>query len=121
RLDRDVRFPHSIGLLYSSVTAHLGFKVNGGEGKVMGLASYGEPRFADQLRKVFRVFEDGSFQLDLDHFSFHYDLVMTNERFAALTIPPRTPESELRQEHMDLAASLQLVVEEAILQLVKHA
>ncbi|MCB9662608.1 MAG: carbamoyltransferase [Alphaproteobacteria bacterium] len=121
RLDRDVRFPHSIGLLYSSVTAHLGFKVNGGEGKVMGLASYGEPRFADQLRKVFRVFDDGSFQLDLDHFSFHYDLVMTNERFAALTIPPRTPESELRQEHKDLAASLQLVVEEAILQLVKHA
>jgi len=121
RLDLDVRFPHSLGLLYSAVTAHLGFKVNGGEGKVMGLASYGVPRFREQMDRVLQVRSDGSFQLDMDYFSFHYDLVMTNERFAGLFIPPRAPESEIRAEHQDLAASLQVAVEDALIKLVNHA
>ncbi|MDD5656866.1 MAG: carbamoyltransferase C-terminal domain-containing protein, partial [Elusimicrobia bacterium] len=119
RLDKELRFPHSLGLLYSAVTAHLGFKVNGGEGKVMGLAAYGKPAFAAQFKELVRVREDGSFQLDLKYFSFHYDLVMTNCRFARLLFPPRPPESELRQEHCDLAATLQAVVEDAAVKLVR--
>jgi carbamoyltransferase len=121
RLDRDIRFPHSLGLLYSAVTAHLGFTVNEGEGKVMGLASYGKPRFRKQFEQIIKLFDDGSFQLNMDCFSFHYDLVMTNERFAKLLIPGRTPESELREEHYDLAATLQVVIEEALERIVIHA
>jgi carbamoyltransferase len=121
RLDREIRFPHSLGLLYSAVTAHLGFKVNGGEGKVMGLAAYGRPTFAKQFAEVLRVRDDGSFQLDLKYFSFHYDLVMTNPRFAALFCAPRVPESEIRPEHADLAASLQHAVQETILKIVRQA
>ena len=118
-LDRDVRFPHSLGLLYSAVTAHLGFKVNGGEGKVMGLASYGKPRFREAFRKLITIFDDGSFQLNLKYFSFHYDLVMTNKAFADLLIPIREPESRIGPEHEDLAATLQAVVEEALIKLVR--
>ncbi|MFA5139144.1 MAG: carbamoyltransferase [Elusimicrobiota bacterium] len=121
RLDKDIRFPHSLGLLYSAVTAHLGFKVNGGEGTVMGLAAYGKPRFRRQFEEVLRVRDDGSFRLNLDCFSFHYDLVMTNPRFSALFCPPRTPGSEIRPEHEDLAASLQAAVEDVVLRLVRHA
>jgi len=121
RLDRDIRFPHSLGLLYSAVTAHLGFKVNGGEGKVMGLAAYGKPRFREEFKRIFRLAEDGSFRLNLDYFSFHYDLVMTNRRFAELLCPPRAPESALLPEHQDLAATLQAVIEEAIIKIVLNA
>jgi carbamoyltransferase len=121
QLDQDIRFPHSLGLLYSAVTAHLGFKVNGGEGKVMGLASYGKPRFRAQMDKVLQVRPDGSFQLDMSYFSFHYDLVMTNQRFADLFIPLRAPESEVRSEHEDLAASLQVAIEDCMIKLVNHA
>ena len=121
KLDQDIRFPHSLGLLYSSVTAHLGFKVNGGEGKVMGLAAYGKPRFRAQMDKVLQVRPDGSFQLDMSYFSFHYDLVMTNQRFADLFIPPRVPESEIRSEHEDLAATLQVAIEDCMIKLVNHA
>ncbi|MFH2203230.1 MAG: carbamoyltransferase [Elusimicrobiota bacterium] len=121
QLDRDLRFPHSLGLLYSAVTAHLGFKVNEGEGKVMGLAAYGKPSFRRQFDRIIQVHEDGSFRLNLDFFSFHYDLVMTNPRFAKLLCPPREPESELRDEHRDLAATLQAVVEEIVLKIVRSA
>jgi len=121
RLDRDIRFPHSLGLLYSAVTAHLGFKVNGGEGKVMGLAAYGRPAFRKQMERVLRLREDGSFRLDMDYFSFHYDLVMTNPRFTELFCPPREPEGEISDEHRDLAASLQAVLEEAVIRLARTA
>lgn len=120
-LEHDLRFPHSIGLLYSAVTAHLGFKVNGGEGKVMGLASFGKPRFLEDFKKFVHLRDDGSFQLDMDYFSFHWDLVMTNEKFAAATIPLREPESEVRPEHEDLAATLQHITEEIILRTVRTA
>jgi carbamoyltransferase len=120
-LERELRFPHSIGLLYSSITAHLGFKVNGGEGKVMGLASYGQPRYLAALKEIIDVREDGSFRLDLDYFAFHYDLVMTNPRFAAKFFPVRAPESELRSEHEDLAASLQALTEEILIKIVRTA
>lgn len=120
-LERDIKFPHSLGLLYSSVTAHLGFKVNGGEGKVMGLASYGKPRFREAFRKLIRVRDDGSFQLDMSYFSFHHDLVMTNDKFAALLIPARVPESDIGPEHEDLAATLQAVTEEVIFKIVRTA
>lgn len=120
-LERELRFPHSIGLLYSSITAHLGFKVNGGEGKVMGLASYGQPRFLAALKEIVDVREDGSFRLDLNYFAFHYDLVMTNPRFEAKFIPARAPESELRSEHEDLAASLQALTEEILIKIVRTA
>jgi carbamoyltransferase len=121
RLDKDLRFPHSLGLLYSAVTAHLGFKVNGGEGKVMGLAAYGKPRFRREFDRVVRVAPDGSFRLDLDYFAFHYDLVMTSRRFSDLFGPPRAPEEEIKPEHEDLAASLQAVVEDAIVKIVLEA
>jgi carbamoyltransferase len=120
KLEKDLRFPHSLGLLYSSITAHLGFKVNGGEGKVMGLASYGQPVYLPVLMDMIDVREDGSFRMNLDYFSFHYDLVMTNARFVARLIPPREPESELRQEHYDLAASLQAFTEEVLVRIVRQ-
>ncbi|MGC6493548.1 MAG: carbamoyltransferase [Myxococcota bacterium] len=121
-LERDIRFPHSLGLLYSAVTAHLGFKVNGGEGKVMGLASYGDPtRYAEAFKKLIDVKPDGSFKLDMNYFSFHWDLVMTNPLFSGLFGPPRVPESELTQDHQDLAAALQATVEDVMVKLVRHA
>ncbi len=121
RLERDVRFPHSLGLLYSAVTAHLGFNVNEGEGKVMGLAAHGKPSFRRQFAEVLRVREDGSFQLNLDAFSFHYGLAMTNRRFADIFFPPRKPESPIRSEHKDLAASLQAAVEDVVLKIVRNS
>jgi carbamoyltransferase len=122
RLERDIRFPHSLGLLYSAVTAHLGFKVNGGEGKVMGLASYGDPKvYADAFAKLIHVKDDGSFRLNLDYFSFHYDLVMTSPKFAELFFPIRVPESELREEHHNLAAALQHTIEQVIFKVVRTA
>ena len=102
----EVRFPHSLGLLYAAFTYYLGFKVNDGEYKVMGLAPYGEPRYTGQiLEHLMDLKEDGSFRLDLDYFDYCTGLTMTNERFAALFDgkPRRDPESELSQVDMDLA------------------
>lgn len=121
RLDKDLRFPHSLGLLYSAITAHLGFQVNEGEGKVMGLAAYGTPRFREAFNKIIQIREDGSFRLNLDYFSFHYDLVMTHPRFSELFFPARTPESAIREEHQDLAATLQAVIEEVLVRIVRQA
>ena len=122
KLEHDLKFPHSLGLLYSAITAHLGFQVNGGEGKVMGLASYGDPeRFAGAFDKVIHVRPDGSFRLDLDYFSFHYDLVMCSPSFTELFFAARQPESELRQEHFDLAAGLQKTVEDTLIKIVRNA
>ena len=119
----EMRFPHSIGLLYSAFTYHLGFRVNSGEYKVMGLAPYGVPRFRDLiLSELIDLKDDGSFHLNLRYFDFMAGLRMTNRRFDSLLGgPPRRPESELTQRHMDLAASIQAVIEEAMLRMARHA
>ncbi len=120
-LDREIRFPHSLGLLYSAVTYYLGFKVNSAEYKVMGLAPYGQPIYADQmLRDLVHVAADGSFALNMDYFSFDGGLTMTNDRFAALFgRPVRDPKAELTQFDKDMAASVQRVTEEILLRLAR--
>lgn len=118
----DVEFPHSVGLLYSTITGHLGFEVNEGEYKVMGLAPYGEPRFADRIRKLIEVTPEGSFRLDLDYFDFNNSRTMASPRLADLLgTDPREPESDLGQVHCDVARSLQLVTEETLLALAGRA
>jgi carbamoyltransferase len=118
---KEIHFPHSLGLLYSAFTYYTGFKVNSGEYKVMGLAPYGEPRYADLIReKLIAVAEDGSFQLDMSYFDYATGLTMTNKKFDALFGgPPRTSETELTQREMDLAASVQKVTEDIVLELAK--
>ena len=118
---KEIHFPHSLGLLYSAFTYYTGFKVNSGEYKVMGLAPYGEPRYADLIReKLITLGEDGSFQLDMSYFSYATGLTMTNKKFDALFGgPPRKSETELTQREMDLAASVQKVTEDIIIELAK--
>jgi len=118
---REIHFPHSLGLLYSAFTYYTGFKVNSGEYKVMGLAPYGDPRYADLIRqKLVDIKQDGSFRLDLDYFDYCTGLTMTNARFDALFGgPPRRPEAPLTQREMDLAASVQAVTEEIVLKLAR--
>ena len=116
---REIHFPHSLGLLYSAFTAYLGFKVNSGEYKVMGLAPYGDPRYTQAiLDHLIDVKKDGSFRLDLSYFDYCTGLRMTNDRFAALFDgPARRPDERLTQRHMDLAASIQAVTDEVVLRL----
>ncbi len=122
-LNQEIQFPHSLGLLYSAFTYYTGFKVNSGEYKVMGLAPYGEPKYADVIYdKLIDLRDDGSFRLDLDYFDYCAGLTMTNKRFDRLFgAPPRAPESPLSQREMDLAASVQAVCEEAMVRLARHA
>lgn len=117
---REIHFPHSLGLLYSAFTYYLGFKVNSGEYKVMGLAPYGTPRFANLIKeKLIDIKEDGSFALDMSYFSYTYGLKMTNAKFDSLFHAKRTPESTLTQIHMDIAASIQEVTQEIMLKLAR--
>ena len=118
---KEIHFPHSLGLLYSAFTYFTGFRVNSGEYKVMGLAPYGEPRFAKIiLDNLIDLKEDGSFRLNQEYFDYCTGLKMTNDGFAALFgIPARKPEVWLEQVHMDLAASIQSVTEEVILRLTR--
>ncbi len=120
---REIRFPHSLGLLYAAFTYYLGFKVNSGEFKVMGLAPYGEPRYRELiLEHLIDLKDDGSFRLDLRYFNYCTGLTMTNDRFAELFgVSRRQPESPLTQEHMDIAASVQEVTEEVVLRLCRTA
>ncbi|MBM4108328.1 MAG: carbamoyltransferase [Phycisphaerae bacterium] len=122
-LSHEMRFPHSLGLLYSAFTYFTGFKVNSGEYKLMGLAPYGEPRFTDLIRKeLLDVKDDGSFRMDMRYFHYCQGLTMTNDRFARLFGgPPRDPESRLTQREMDIAASIQKVTEEIMLKAARHA
>jgi len=124
RLDMqaELRFPHSIGLLYSAFTYFCGFKVNSGEYKLMGLAPYGEPKYAALIReKLVHVCEDGSIRLDMDYFDFADRLRMTGEGFERLFGgPARAPESKLTQREMDLARSIQDVTEEIVLKMARH-
>ena len=115
------RFPHSLGLLYSAFTAYTGFKVNSGEYKMMGLAPYGEPRFADRIREhLIDVKPDGSFRLDMRYFDYATGLRMTAGRFHELFgAPPRAPEAPIDQHTMDVAASIQRVTEDVVLALVR--
>ena len=119
RLVDHISFPHSLGLLYSAVTYYCGFKVNSGEYKLMGLAPYGRPVYRDLiLERLVDLKADGSFWLDMDYFNYCQGLTMTNQKFHRLFGgPPRAPESPLEQRHMDLAASIQAVTEEAILRI----
>ena len=121
-LRRQIEFPHSLGLLYSAFTYYTGFKVNSGEYKVMGLAPYGEPRFVQTiLDNLLDLREDGSFHLNQKYFNYCAGLRMTNRHFHRLFGgPPRSPESRLTQREMDLAASVQAVVEEAMLRTARH-
>ncbi len=119
----DLQFPHSLGLLYSAFTYYLGFRVNSGEYKVMGLAPYGEPTFRDLiLSELIDLKEDGSFRLNLRYFDFMVGLTMTNGAFDRLFGgPPRKPEAELTPRHMDIARSIQAVTDEVMLRLARHA
>ena len=118
---KEIHFPHSIGLLYSAFTYYTGFKVNSGEYKLMGLAPYGEPKYAQQiLDHLIDLKADGSFRLDLSYFNYCTGLTMTSTRFHDLFEgPPRSAESQLTQKHMDIAASIQKVTEEVILRLAR--
>ena len=119
----EIHYPHSLGLLYSAFTAFCGFKVNSGEYKLMGLAPYGTPRYAEVIREhLFHQHEDGSFRLATEYFGFLESDRMTNARFHQLFGgPPRKPESRITRREMDLAASIQKVTEEAVLCLARHA
>ncbi len=118
---KEIHFPHSLGLLYSAFTYYIGFKVNSGEYKVMGLAPYGKPRYADLIKeKIINIGKNGSFQLDMSYFDFATGLRMTNEKFDKLFGgPPRASETKITQREMDLAASVQKVTEEILLELAK--
>jgi len=121
-LTQEQRFPHSLGLLYSAFTYFTGFKVNSGEYKLMGLAPYGEPRYADRiLSKLIDLKEDGSFRMDMQYFNYCQGLTMTSGRFSDLFDgPPRRPESAVTQREMDIAASIQMVTEEIMLRCARH-
>jgi carbamoyltransferase len=116
---KEIQFPHSLGLLYSAITYYTGFKVNSGEYKVMGLAPYGEPKYANLIKDhLIDIKEDGSFHLDMSYFNYCTGLTMTNERFDTLFGGPRrAAESQLTQREMDLAASVQAVTEEVVIKL----
>lgn len=118
----DIKFPHSIGLLYSAITYYTGFKVNSGEYKVMGLAPYGEPKFVDLIYdKLLDLKDDGSFKMNMEYFDYCAGLTMTNKKFDKLFGgPPRKPESKLTQKEMDLARSVQDVTEEVMIRIAKH-
>ena len=118
----DIKFPHSLGLLYSAFTYYTGFKVNSGEYKVMGLAPYGEPKYKKLIYDyLIDVKEDGSFRMNMEYFNYCQGLTMTNEKFHKLFGgPPRVPETKLTQKEMDLARSLQEVTEEIVLKIGNH-
>ena len=122
-LTEQLNFPHSIGLLYSAFTYHCGFRVNSGEYKLMGLAPYGEPVYADRiLDTLVDLHEDGSFTLDMSYFGYLSSLKMTNAKFDRLFgAPARPPESELTKREMDMARSIQVVTEEIVLRMARHA
>ncbi|HST23275.1 MAG TPA: carbamoyltransferase [Blastocatellia bacterium] len=120
---KELRFPDSLGLLYSAFTYYTGFRVNSGEYKVMGLAPYGEPKYVSLIKeKLVEVRDDGSLRMNHEYFGYAQGLRMTNRAFAKLFgEPPRKPESKLTQKHMDLARSIQVVTEEVMLNMTRYA
>jgi len=117
----EIRFPHSLGLLYSAFTYYTGFRVNSGEYKLMGLAPYGEPIYAERIiEQLMDLKEDGTFRLDMSYFNYATGLTMTSEKFHQLLDgPPRQAESKLTQKEMDIARSIQMVTEEIVLRLAR--
>jgi carbamoyltransferase len=122
RLTHELRFPHSLGLLYSAFTYYCGFRVNSGEYKLMGLAPYGQPRYVDRiLEKIVRVKDDGSIWMDQSYFNYCQGLTMTSKAFdEVFGGPPRAPESPITEREMDIAASVQKVTEDAMLKAARH-
>jgi len=120
---KELHFPHSLGLLYSAFTYFCGFKVNSGEYKLMGLAPYGQPVYADLIRKhLVKIFDDGSIWMDQSYYNYAGGLTMTSKKFDRLFDgPPRRRESPITQREMDLAASIQVVTEEIMLKMARHA
>ena len=121
-LTHDIRWPHSVGLFYSAFTYFLGYKVNEGEYKLMGLSAYGKPKYYDLIcDKLIDIKNDGSIHLNMEYFAFTYDKVMTNQNFSELFgIPPRKEDSKAEQIHYDIAASVQLVLEDILLKMADH-
>ena len=121
-LTHEMHYPHSLGLLYTAFTYYCGFRINSGEYKLMGLAPYGEPRYADRiLEHLVDLRPDGSLRMQLEYFNYCQGLTMTSSKFHRLFDgPPRTPESPLTERHMDIAASVQAVTEEAMLRMARH-
>ena len=119
---KEIKFPHSLGLLYSAFTYHTGFKVNSGEYKLMGLAPYGNPKYVNKIKdNLIEIRDDGSFKLNMSYFDYCVGLRMTNEKFDRLfDHPRRKPETKITQKEMDLAASIQKVTEEVILKTAKY-
>ena len=117
---QELRFPHSLGLLYSAVTSYLGFHANGGEGKTMGLADWGEPEYLDAFRKLVNLRPDGSFRLDTRYFDFMSGRHMYSRRFVREFGPPRGRDAPFEERHRNIAASLQKVTEEVLLTVVRH-
>jgi carbamoyltransferase len=122
KIKAEIRYPHSVGMLYSAFTYFLGFRVNSGEYKVMGLAPYGEPKYVDLIRQhLIDVKDDGSYKLNMDYFTYLHGLRMTGRRFEKLFgIPPRESEAKLEQIHMDIARSVQVVTEEIMLKTARY-
>lgn len=122
-LTHEMRFPHSLGMLYSAFTYYTGFRVNSGEYKLMGLAPYGKPIYVEKiLDQLVKLNDDGSLWMDMSYFGYCDGLAMTNAKFDELFGgPPREPDTEITQREMDLAASIQLVCEEAVLKCARHA
>ena len=122
KLMNDIRWPHSVGLFYSAFTYFLGFKVNEGEYKLMGLSAYGKPKYYDNiLNELIDVKNDGSIHLNMKYFAFTYDKYMTNQNFSDLFgIPPRKYDEKVKQIHYDIGASAQLVLEDVLLKMVNH-
>ena len=122
QLTNDIRWPHSLGLFYSAFTYYLGFKVNEGEYKLMGLSSYGEPKYYDLIKKeLIDIKDDGSIHLNMKYFAFTHDKVMTNKKFENLFgCPVRKEDSEAKQIHYDIGASAQSVLEEVLLKMANH-
>ena len=121
-LTHDIRWPHSLGLFYSAFTYFLGFQVNEGEYKLMGLASYGKPKYYDKIMdNLIDVKDDGSIHLNMKYFAFTYDKVMTNDKFSKLfEIEPRKKDEKTQQIHYDIGASAQKVLEEILLKMANH-
>ena len=121
-IDNEINFPHSLGLLYSAFTYFLGFKVNSGEYKLMGLAPYGEPTYIDLiLDKLIDLKDDGSFKLNQKYFNYSTGLTMTNEKFSnVFNLKRRNTNEEFKTEHLNLASSIQKVTEKIILKIVKN-
>ncbi len=117
----EIRYPHSLGMLYSAFTAYLGFEVNEGEYKVMGMAAYGRPTWVDKVRQLIELIEDGSYRLNMRYFAYQHGLRSIDNTFVELFGAPRQPGSELEQRFADIAASIQLVTEEAMLGLARKA